>query len=145
MQTNTNENLFSDNQKAIPETNNFSQYNLNTEDDEQLHIDLNKEQSILNNHVDFNNIQPDDFTEQTDRLNNISLCLTIEVGQVHLSLKQLLELKLNDTLDFAGLPPKVKLVLNHVIIGEGYLVEFNGRLGVKISNLNTNIKLNKSN
>ncbi len=74
---------------------------------------------------------------QNSPLNNISLLVSAEAGSVMISLKRLLSLKPGDILDIAELPPKVNLVINGKIIGDGYLVEFNGRLGVKIASLYT--------
>lgn len=66
-----------------------------------------------------------------------SCILTIEAqaGQINLSLQQLLTLTSGQTFDLAPLPPKVKLLINGVVIGDGFLVELNGRVGVKIASL----------
>ncbi len=67
-----------------------------------------------------------------------SCMLTIEAqaGQIHLSLQQLLNLNSGQIFDLTTIPPKVKLLVNNVVIGDGFLVEFNGRVGVKIASLN---------
>jgi|GEM_PF-5373564 len=70
--------------------------------------------------------------------NHIELPVIAVAGQITLSLQQLLELKIGDALDVGELPATVKLLANNVLIAYGYLVEFNGRLGVKISKLVNN-------
>ena len=75
---------------------------------------------------------------QNNLLNNLSIQITAQAGQVMLSIQQLMALSLDQVIDIAPLPPKVALLANGVNIGDGYLVELNGRLGVKISRLNSN-------
>lgn len=66
---------------------------------------------------------------------SLEVKLTAEAGSISISLKRLLELSPGDILDVAALPPKVKLLVNNTVIGNGFLVELNGRIGVKITNL----------
>lgn len=126
--------------------------NKNIEDDFQLEnlskIDSSLEKKIdntediidktnnINNIVENNLLKNDDISYiDESKLKNINFKINIEAGSVDLSLEELANLKHGDILDFAGLPPKVKLVLNGSFLAEGYLVEFNGRLGVKLIRL----------
>lgn len=65
---------------------------------------------------------------------DIELMVSCEVGQVTLSLGQLMQLKVGDSLEFMRWPGKVKLRVNNNLFAEGYMVEVNGMLGVKITN-----------
>lgn len=66
---------------------------------------------------------------------SLEIKLKAEAGSILISLHKLLTLHPGDILHIAELPPKVNLVVNNVVIGAGYLVEFNGSIGVKISEL----------
>lgn len=74
-----------------------------------------------------------------DLLKNLSITISAEAGQIILSLQQLVNLEVNQILDIASMPPKVNLLVNGVNIGNGYLVEINGRVGVRIAHLNSGI------
>jgi flagellar motor switch/type III secretory pathway protein FliN len=80
-------------------------------------------------------VQQDGLSQQ-HLLDNLMFNLNAQAGQISLSMQQLLNLASGQVVDLAPLPPKVQLLINGVIIGDGYLVEINGRLGVKIANLN---------
>lgn len=73
-------------------------------------------------------------------LNNVSFKVTAEAGQLLLSLEGLQKLRIGDILDLAELPPQVTLMLNGLVLGHGYLVEINNRVGVKLISLNANSK-----
>jgi len=77
---------------------------------------------------------------------SLELKLIAEAGATLISLKKLLTLSVGDIFDIADLPPKVNLVINNVVIGYGTLVEFNGRIGVKITSLVKNtLNINMTN
>jgi len=77
---------------------------------------------------------------------SLELKLIAEAGATLISLKKLLTLSAGDIFDIADLPPKVNLVINNVVIGYGTLVEFNGRIGVKITSLVKNtLNINMTN
>jgi flagellar motor switch/type III secretory pathway protein FliN len=69
-----------------------------------------------------------------DILNSTNFVLTCQVGEVNLSFRDLSNLKIGDSIDFIKWPGKVKLFLNNLIFAEGYLVEIDNMLGVKITN-----------
>lgn len=60
--------------------------------------------------------------------------ITCEIGAATLSLAKLSTLKVGDCIDFMRWPGKVKLKMNDYLFAEGYLVEVQGMLGVKITN-----------
>jgi len=69
-----------------------------------------------------------------DELSSISFRVTCEVGQTSISLSELSNLKIGDCINFIKWPGMVKLKLNDYLFAEGYLVEIDGMLGVKITN-----------
>lgn len=76
--------------------------------------------------------EPKDIICQS--LDEISFTVKCEIGHVAISLNELLNLKIGDCLEFMRWPGKVKLKLNDYLFAEGYLVELDGMLGVKITN-----------
>lgn len=64
----------------------------------------------------------------------INLQLSCDIGAVSLSLAQINKLVVGDYVEFNKWPSKVKLRLNGSLFAEGYLVEINGMIGVKITN-----------
>ena len=75
-------------------------------------------------------------TYDKNRLVNTKVHITVEAGSLDLTLDRLLTMQVGDIFEFAGLPAKVKLMANGSLLADGYLVEINGRIGVKIANLN---------
>lgn len=75
-----------------------------------------------------------DEREPLNILTNASFTIKCEVGEVNLSFKEIENLKVGDSLEFIKWPGSVKLRLNNLIFAEGYLVEVNNMLGVKITN-----------
>lgn len=69
-----------------------------------------------------------------DVLASANFELKCEVGAVNLSFQEISELKVGDSIEFIKWPGKVKLRLNNLIFAEGYLVEINNMLGIKITN-----------
>ncbi len=63
----------------------------------------------------------------------IDVVVRCEVGRVVLSIKDLLELRVGKTLTISNWPQTVKLSANGVYIAEGFLVEVNEMLAVKIT------------
>lgn len=81
--------------------------------------------------TDDSNISEGACLVNTDEVNVKLIC---EIGAVNLTIDELKELKVGSTVEFIKWPNKVKLRLNGTSFAEGYLVEVNGMLGVKISN-----------
>ncbi len=104
----------------------------------------NKSNEFLEDDITDSDLQKQDDTQIPQELinhsllNDLSVTVVAQAGQVMLSVQQLLELSLDQVIDIAPLPPKVSLLVNGINIGDGYLVELNGRLGVKIARLNSN-------
>lgn len=67
-------------------------------------------------------------------LDEIKFQISCEIGSISISLEELSKLKVGDCLEFIRWPGKVKLKLNDYLFAEGYLVETEGMLGVKITN-----------
>lgn len=80
------------------------------------------------------NIVPEKENTISQALNEISFTIKCEIGHVEIALNDLLNLKIGDCLEFMRWPGKVKLKLNDYLFAEGYLIEQEGMLGVKISN-----------
>lgn len=89
-------------------------------------IDLNDEMENDDSHR---------VQSNSNLLDRMEVNVRAEVGQVLMNLSQVLSLTPGDTLSISELPPIVRLVANNAVIGEGYLVEFNGRIGVRISKI----------
>lgn len=70
--------------------------------------------------------------EDTPRIEDVMLKLDCEVGNVSLSLQEVLDLSLGSVINIGTLPPLVKINLNGKLIAKGMLVEISGRLGIKI-------------
>ncbi len=110
---------------------------------------LTKQQIKNVTHNEVNEVRAggEDFSKyQNEKINgnllkNLSITVSAEAGQIILSLQQLVNLEVNQVLDIAPMPPKVNLVVNGVNIGNGFLVEINGRVGVKIAHLNSGINV----
>ena len=66
---------------------------------------------------------------------NLVFSVTAEDGQVLFPLIQLISMQPGDVFDLAELPPRVNLVINGKIFGCGYLVELNGRVGLRVASI----------
>lgn len=93
--------------------------------DELMNFELNNDDTNViscqdNNSLDLNSSQ-------------ITVSVRCEIGEVNLSLADLYNLKIGDSVDFMRWPGFVKLSANNVIFAEGVLVEVNGLLAVKIT------------
>lgn len=64
----------------------------------------------------------------------LSFKVACEIGTTTISLAKLATLKAGDCIEFMRWPNKVKLKLNDYLFAEGYLVEVEGMLGVKVTN-----------
>ncbi len=120
---------------------NYDNYNL---DDALDAIDtiVDESNELIEDDTESEVISDDDIllqkVSQNKLADNLSITITAQAGQVMLSIQQLLDLSVDQIIDIAPLPPKVSLLANGITIGDGYLVELNGRLGVKIARLNSN-------
>jgi flagellar motor switch/type III secretory pathway protein FliN len=65
--------------------------------------------------------------------NQVNLNVKCEVGQVSLTLDDLMQLQTGSVVEMSRWPNQVKLSVNGVYIAEGMLVEIDGMLGVKIT------------
>jgi flagellar motor switch/type III secretory pathway protein FliN len=65
-------------------------------------------------------------------MNTVKVQLKCEVGVVSISMEELSNIKVGDMVEFGKWPNTVKLILNNSCIAEGYLVEVQGMLAVKI-------------
>lgn len=65
-------------------------------------------------------------------MNAVKVQVTCEVGSVNMSMSELSNLKTGDFIEFCKWPNTVKLKLNNSYIAQGYLVEVQGMLAVKI-------------
>lgn len=105
---------------------------------EEKQIDLNTE--LENNDFATPEFEAGDIEIKADnsqQLNfsgfDVSVSIRCEIGVVNLSLHDLHNLKIGDTVDFMRWPGFVRLSANNVTFAEGVLVEVNGMLGVKIT------------
>jgi flagellar motor switch/type III secretory pathway protein FliN len=62
----------------------------------------------------------------------VKVQLKCEVGVVNISMAELSNIKVGDMVEFGKWPNTVKLILNNSCIAEGYLIEVQGMLAVKI-------------
>lgn len=112
--------------------------NTNAEFIDELDLDLSatefEEDQLEEDQFEVKSLQDKLHHESMDT-KAIELSLTAVSGQVSLSLDELLGLRVGDAFPIGEFPARVKLFLNGVLIGSGYLVEFNGRVGVKIANI----------
>jgi flagellar motor switch/type III secretory pathway protein FliN len=130
-------------------------YDLNDEDEEDYNelfsnesdhdSDDSADDNLIDETKDTEDVLNDDYNNQLDEFRklelnqaNFMLTVTAEIGNVTMSLQQLLALQIGDVFDFAGLPVAVRLMTNGLYIGDGHLVEINGRVGVKIFKLSGN-------
>lgn len=68
-------------------------------------------------------------------VDDILININVVAGSIDLNLSQLHELNNGDLLKLGNLPPQVKLVTsNNQYLGDGILVNIDGRLGVKLIN-----------
>ncbi len=65
-------------------------------------------------------------------MHKVKVQLKCEVGAVNLSMSELSTFKIGDMVEFGKWPNTVKLILNNSCIAEGYLIEVQGMLAVKI-------------
>lgn len=65
-------------------------------------------------------------------LQSVKVQIKCEVGSVNISVSELSKLKVGDVLEFGKWPNTVKLILNNACIAEGYLIEVQGMLAVKV-------------
>ncbi len=65
-------------------------------------------------------------------MHTVKVQLKCEVGVVNISMAELSNIKVGDMVEFGKWPNTVKLILNNSCIAEGYLVEVQGMLAVKI-------------
>ena len=70
--------------------------------------------------------------------NSLKLKIVCEIGQVNLTLNELLQLKSGSIIQLGEFKQIVKLSIDAQYIAEGFLVEVEGQLGVKIVKLLTN-------
>lgn len=72
---------------------------------------------------------------------DVNLQVSCEIGAISITLDELSHLKVGDCLEFMHKANKVKLRLNNTtVFAEGYLVDVNGMLGVKITNTTSSIE-----
>jgi flagellar motor switch protein FliN len=73
--------------------------------------------------------------EHSNKINpsQVNLNVKCEVGQVSLTLDDLMQLQTGSVVEMSRWPNQVKLSVNGVYIAEGMLVEIDGMLGVKIT------------
>lgn len=113
---------------------------VNNHDEENPTPDLTHELAIdsFEDFVAKKDLVPPTEDHHYKALEEISFKVSCEIGSVAVSLNELLNLKIGDCLEFMRWPGKVKLKLNDYLFAEGYLVEVNGMMGVKVTNnLNT--------
>lgn len=67
--------------------------------------------------------------------NNMDFTLSCEIGQMNVSLNELLNFKQGQSLDFNLNLQQVKIIINNVVLGFGQLVEVDGKYGVKITKI----------
>jgi flagellar motor switch protein FliN/FliY len=76
-------------------------------------------------------------------LDQIDLCVNIEVCKVNLTLEKLLHLQVGDIVQTNVVPAAVKLVVNGQLIAEGFLVKLNDKSGVRITKIYQEEPLNQ--
>ena len=81
-----------------------------------------------------NNVRDSENKPVVQNLDELSLQVRCEVGTISMTLEELYNLKVGDYIEFIKWPGRVKLLLNDYLFAEGYLVEVDGMLGVKITN-----------
>jgi flagellar motor switch/type III secretory pathway protein FliN len=64
---------------------------------------------------------------------DVDVNIRCTIGNINMSIDELLKLKLGDVIDFCRWPATVRLSVNNRFFAEGVLVEIEGFLGVKIS------------
>jgi flagellar motor switch/type III secretory pathway protein FliN len=118
----------------------LSDYEDETDDDDlELDDDENEDNGAVDEVTEHSSVAETTASPTSADLTHLADSLELQVkaqaGSVMISLQQLLTLKAGDILDIASLPPKVNLLVNDTMIASGLLVEFNGRVGVKITKL----------
>ena len=68
-------------------------------------------------------------------LKDVKVLVKCEVGSVNISVSELSKLKVGDMLEFNKWPNTVKLLVNGACIAEGYLIEVQGMIAVKIEHI----------
>jgi flagellar motor switch/type III secretory pathway protein FliN len=112
-------------------------HNIDDSDTDYLNNDLDDN---INYHQDtvtdvINNLDVDNIINVGNKLpdlEEIKLVIRCDIGEIMLSLDQIMNLSHGTILNLDSLPPKVILSLNNRQIARGVLIELNGRLGVRI-------------
>lgn len=83
---------------------------------------------------DLDDNQDDDIVEKTERgVDSLLFTVYVQAASLNLTLGQLQQMEVGDLLTIGELPPHVKLVTgNNQHLGDGVLVDVDGRLGVKL-------------
>lgn len=102
--------------------------------DDDLHDGINNHEDLEISDIKNMNVESDiiNLDSKLPDLEKMKLTIRCDVGEIMLSLNQIISLTHGTILDLDSLPPKVTLNLNNRQIASGILVELNGRLGVRV-------------
>jgi hypothetical protein len=70
-----------------------------------------------------------------EKLYNIDVIVDLELCKLNISLGKLLSLKTGDIVTTDAIPSEVKLVVNNDIFAQGFLVDVQGKLGVRLTKI----------